>query len=140
MDDYLHFAEAHSLYLFRGKVLDPEVRQAWELLRVVVLHYFRAIIEEHDTFPFTEEACQCAEKAMLDFAKLMEEVMHEALISGAACRCERLCQNLPGWCIQGSRDKPEVPAAAHFLSWSDHWHKDHTCVLLGLHRSLCIVM
>ena len=82
MDDYLHFAEAHSLYLFRGKVLASKVCQAWELLRIVVLHYFRAMTEEHDTFPFTEEACQCAEQAMLDFAKLMEEV-REALVSGA---------------------------------------------------------
>ena len=86
MDDYLHFVEAHSLYLFRGKVLAPKVCQAWKLLRVVVLHYFRAMTEEHDTFPFTEEACKCAEQAMLDFAKLMEKVIQEALVSGVACR------------------------------------------------------
>ena len=80
MDDYLHFVEAHSLYLFRGEVLDPKVCQAWELLRVVVLHYFRAMTEEHDTFPFTEEACQRAEQAMLDFAQLMEEVKLLSLV------------------------------------------------------------
>ena len=74
MDDYLHFVEAHSLYLFRGGVLSSRVREAWGLLRIVVLHYFRALTVEHDTFPFTQEACQRAEKAMLDFAKLMEEV------------------------------------------------------------------
>ena len=74
MDDYLHFVEAHSLYLFRGGVLTPGVSKAWGLLRIVVLHYFRALSVDHDTFPFTQGACQQAERAMLDFAKLMEEV------------------------------------------------------------------
>ena len=85
MDDYLHFVEAHSLYLFRGGVLSSRVREAWGLLRIVVLHYFRALTVEHDTFPFTQEACQRAEKAMLDFAKLMEEVsLHSSSCSPPA--------------------------------------------------------
>ena len=44
MDDYLHFVEAHSLYLFRGGVLNPIVSKAWGLLRIVVVHYFRALL------------------------------------------------------------------------------------------------
>ena len=87
MDDYLHFVEAHSHYLFRGGVLDSRVQEAWGLLRIVVLHYFRALSVDDVTFPFTQEGCQRAEEAMLDFAKLMEEVcMHTT----SYCLCQHV--------------------------------------------------
>ena len=51
MDGYLHFVQAHSLYLFRGRVLNSRVREAWGVLRIVVLHYFRSLSDKHDTRP-----------------------------------------------------------------------------------------
>jgi hypothetical protein len=52
MEDWQNLVETFSLYLFMGDVLPPKLRQVWNLIRDVCLHYMRPL-----------EPSQCTEQA-----------------------------------------------------------------------------
>jgi len=65
MEDWLHFVETFSLYIFLPGTLSPLLSRMWELLQVVVHHYFRGI-------NFSEETRRVAAESILEYARLVE--------------------------------------------------------------------
>ena len=69
IEDWLHFAETYSDFLFQDDVLDGHLRVMWTALQVVVRHYLRASDPgEH----FTAARRHEAEEALLEYGRLLE--------------------------------------------------------------------
>lgn len=66
MEDWLHFVEAFSPYLFSPGTLPPLLQTMWNHLVKAILHYF------HAGTTYTDDASREAAASMLEFAKLVE--------------------------------------------------------------------
>ena len=73
MEDYLHFLEYFSLYVFRGSVLPPVYKEMWLLLRRACIHYFRADSASARERPFSQAAREAARDALMEYARLVEQ-------------------------------------------------------------------
>jgi hypothetical protein len=87
MEELMHFVESTSLYIFKGTVLTPLLRDMWSDLRAAVLHYCRPRHGELFTTATRDEA----REAMLSYARAVEQHFPWSLLSYnihlAACRC-----------------------------------------------------
>ncbi|GIM12301.1 hypothetical protein Vretimale_15674 [Volvox reticuliferus] len=73
MEDWLHFVETFSLYIFKGDVLPERVRGLWWLLVDVVSHYFRPRPADETHEQFLAASGVAADK-LLQYAKALEEL------------------------------------------------------------------
>eukprot|EP00798_Chlamydomonas_sp_ICE-L_P001205 gene1205-32547_t len=67
MEDWLHFVETYSAYVFQGDTLPPKVKELWGYLVEVCQHYFRG--NKH----YSEEASEKASQTLRRYAEVMEE-------------------------------------------------------------------
>jgi hypothetical protein len=67
MEDWLHFVEAFSPYLFSPGTLPPVLQDMWDHLVTAILHYF------HAGDSYTDAASRKAASSLLAFAKLVEQ-------------------------------------------------------------------
>lgn len=73
MEDWLHFVETHSLYVFKGDVLPAEVRSLWWDLRDVILHHFRPYGDDVTREQFLQHSSTASAKLM-NYARTLEDL------------------------------------------------------------------
>lgn len=73
MEDWLHFVETFSPYIFKGDVLPERLRGLWWLLADVVSHYFRPRPNDESREQFLAASGVAADK-LLQYAKSLEEL------------------------------------------------------------------
>lgn len=72
MEDWLHFVETFSIYVFYGNVLPDPLRELWDHLRSAVAHYMRpSMYESREAFL---KQASTARDHLLGYARLMEEL------------------------------------------------------------------
>lgn len=68
MEEWLHFVETHSAYVFRSKALPPNLQAMWDILVQIVDHYCRP-----GPGKGTRESAKKGAALSAKFGKLMEE-------------------------------------------------------------------
>ena len=97
MEDYLHFTETFSQYIFRKAALLPLTREMWGLPQHAVTYYFRACDMGQGRHAWSQAASDAAHQALLDFAKLTEEARSSLpeCSPAQAHACQQLLGDVP---------------------------------------------
>jgi hypothetical protein len=99
MEDWLHFLETFSAYVFKGNVLPDAFRELWWLLVDVVKHYFRPRPEDETREQFLTASTAAAGK-LRRYAERLQELGvpgHMFTINLHLCVCRWVLQG-GEWC------------------------------------------
>lgn len=91
MEDWLHFVETFSAFVFKGDVLPEALRELWWMLVNIVMHYFRPRPADETRDQFLLASGAAADK-LEQYAQRLEELkvpghMFTINLHICVCRC-----------------------------------------------------